>query len=164
MSMRQICEDDRPAIARFIAEHWGSTQVVCGGRSYYPHEHDGALAQRAGRIVGLVTWAHEDATLQVLTLNSLLEGQGIGTALMSLAAAEARRTGDRKVWLITTNDNTQALRFYQRRGFRMTAVRVGAVDAARQIKPQIPDLGNDGIPMHDEIVLELELPPAQRTE
>jgi hypothetical protein len=60
------------------------------------------------------------------------------------------------VWLTTTNDNLDALRFYQRRGFRISAVRPRAVERARAtLKPEIPEVGAYGIPVRDEIDLEL---------
>ncbi len=62
------------------------------------------------------------------------------------------------MWLTTTNDNLDALRFYQRRGFRLVALRPGAVDVARRdLKPELPDIGTHGIPMRDELDLELTL-------
>ena len=61
------------------------------------------------------------------------------------------------MWLITTNDNLNALRFYQGRGFRLVAVHPGAVEASRRLKPQIPELGSFGIPIRDELELELSL-------
>ena len=60
--------------------------------------------------------------------------------------------------LITTNDNVDALRFYQRRGFVLTELRPGAVDESRRMKPQIPLVGAYGIPIRDELVLVRELP------
>jgi hypothetical protein len=63
-----------------------------------------------------------------------------------------------RLFLITTNDNTHALRFYQRRGLRLCALRPGAVDEARRtLKPEIGEIGNDGIPIHDEVELDLLL-------
>ena len=62
--------------------------------------------------------------------------------------------GGGRLWLVTTNDNLDALRFYQRRGLRITAVAAGAVDEARKIKPGIPLLGDHGIAIRDEITLE----------
>ena len=60
----------------------------------------------------------------------------------------ARRVGCTQVWLTTTNDNLDALRFYQRRGFRLARIRPGAMDAARaSLKPEIPEVGSHGIPM-----------------
>jgi GNAT superfamily N-acetyltransferase len=159
MSRRRIQDEDRPAVAQFIERHWSSKMVMSRGKCYYPHEHDGVIEWREGGIVGLLTWVREGDDIQLLTLNSVLEGQGIGSALMLMAIDEARHHQARKLWLTTTNDNLRAIGFYQRLGFRMTAVNVGAVDEARKIKPQIAEIGHDGIPIHDEIVMELELQP-----
>ena len=69
--------------------------------------------------------------------------------------AIAAGAGCRRFWVVTTNDNVDALRFYQRRGFRLAELRTGAVDRSRQEKPQIPRTGDYGIPLHDEIDLAL---------
>jgi ribosomal protein S18 acetylase RimI-like enzyme len=58
------------------------------------------------------------------------------------------------VRVTTTNDNLNALRFYQRRGFRIMGVHPGAVNEARRLKPSIPAIGAYGIPICDEIDLE----------
>ena len=160
MSRRQIQDDDRQAIAEFIEQHWRSKMVMSTGKPYYPHEQNGLIEWRDGRIVGLLTWIREGDDLQLLTLNSVLEGQEIGSALMLIAIEEARRDAVRKIWLTTTNDNVPAIAFYQRLGFRLTGVNVGVVDEARKIKPQIPEIGYKGIPIHDEVVLELDLKPS----
>jgi hypothetical protein len=61
----------------------------------------------------------------------------------------------RRVWLVTTNDNVDALRFYQCRGWRLAALRVGAVDDARaRLKPGLPEVGQYGISLRDEMILE----------
>ena len=160
MSRRPIQDDDRQEVAEFIEQHWGSTIVMSQGKPYCPHELDGLIEWRDGCIVGLLTWVCQGDDLQMLTLNAVLEGQGIGSALMLRAIEDARRNRVRNVWLTTTNDNIPAIGFYQRLGFRITAVNVGAVDEARKIKPQIPETGYKGIPIHDEIVLELNLKPS----
>ena len=78
--------------------------------------------------------------------------------LMDAALRAAREEGYRVVWLTTTNDNLDAIRFYQRRGFRIVGVRPGAVDRARvTLKPEIPEVGMYGIRMSDELDLALEL-------
>jgi ribosomal protein S18 acetylase RimI-like enzyme len=79
----------------------------------------------------------------------------VGTALINAVIEAARRQGCTRVWLITTNDNLHALRFYQKRDFVLVAVHANAVARARQIKPEIPLIGRDGIPIRDEIELEL---------
>jgi Acetyltransferase (GNAT) family len=75
--------------------------------------------------------------------------------LIEAAAQLARRQGCTRLWVITTNDNVDALRFYQRRGFCLVRVHRGAVDRSRAtLKPEIPAAGAYGIPLRDEIELE----------
>lgn len=159
MSRFPIQDGDREEVARFVERHWRSRLVMSRGRKFYPHLESGLIERRDGEIVGLLTYRVDDDGMEVLTLNSLLEGSGIGSSLMLDAIDVARRLACERVWLTTTNDALRAIGFYQRLGFRMVAVNVGAVDEARKIKPEIPKLGDRGIPVHDEIVLELRIKP-----
>ena len=96
--------------------------------------------------------------LEVLTLDAVERWQGVGTALLTAAIETARSRGCRRLWLITTNDNVDALRFYQRRGLRLARIDTGAVDWSRlTLKPGIPEVGLHGIPIRDELELELIL-------
>ena len=66
--------------------------------------------------------------------------RGVGTALLNALLRAVSRCD--RIWLVTTNDNLEALRFYQRRGFVLSALRPGAVEEARkQLKPQISTVG-----------------------
>ena len=95
---------------------------------------------------------------EILTLHADEQWRGAGTALIEVAGQLARRQGCARLWVITTNDNVDALRFYQRRGFCLVEVHRGAVDRSRAaLKPEIPAAGAYGIPLRDEI--ELERPP-----
>jgi ribosomal protein S18 acetylase RimI-like enzyme len=60
------------------------------------------------------------------SLDALIQGRGIGRALMC-----AVRERYSKLWLVTTNDNLHAQRFYSRLGLRLVAVHAGAI-AKRQ--------------------------------
>jgi ribosomal protein S18 acetylase RimI-like enzyme len=114
----------------------------------------GFVAEANGRPSGIVTFAEDDEGLEVVYLQATEPRRGVGTNLLE---AVVRRANGRRVWLVTTNDNLDALRFYQRRGFRLVQLRVGAVDDARRdLKPAIPALGNFQIPVRDELILELE--------
>jgi ribosomal protein S18 acetylase RimI-like enzyme len=159
MSRIQITNDDREEVAEFIERHWGSRKVLSRGKSHFPHELDGIVERRDGKIVGLVTMRFEADSLELLTVNSVISGQGIGTALILDAIAEARNRGCTSVWLTTTNDNLRAMTLYQRLGFRFLEINSGAVDRAREEKPEIPLVGRNGIRIRDEIVLALELKP-----
>jgi ribosomal protein S18 acetylase RimI-like enzyme len=116
------------------------------------------VAEVEGAPAGLLTYVQADEEWEVLTLHAVDQWRGAGTALLAAVANLARAAGARRLWLITTNDNVDALRFYQRRGLRIRAVRPGAIDDARRsLKPDIGERGEYGIPLRDEIELEIEL-------
>ena len=160
MNIRSITAADRDWVARHVAEIWGAEVVVAHGKIYHAAELPGFIAEMDGEKAGLITYHIAGDRIageacEIVTLDSLNEGRGIGTALIEAVKAVAGTAGCRRLWLITTNDNLHALGFYQKRGFRLIAVHPGAVDAARKLKPEIPLIGNDGIPITDEIELEI---------
>lgn len=122
-----------------------------------PFELPGFGVFDGSRLVALVTYHLSDDGCEIVTLASDRPSKGLGSRLLEDVAAVAKSKGLRRVWLITTNDNTDALRFYQKRGFSLAALHRGAVDRSRRIKPEISLRGNDGIPIRDEIELELLL-------
>jgi len=144
---------DREWARHLGVESWGAECVVSRFRLAYPHRLPGFVAWKQDERVGLLTYHIEGRICEIVSLESLREGIGVGTALLDSACQAADEAGCHCLWLITTNDNLYALRFYQRNGFRLTAVHPGAVDEARRLKPQIPLTGFDGIPIRDEIVL-----------
>lgn len=157
-TLRPLQPADAGWVARRVTEQWGAEIVVAHGKVYRPAELPGFVAEDAGQIVGLLTYHVEGDACEIVTLDSQREGQGIGTALIEAARSAARAAGCRRLWLITTNDNTAALRFYQKRGFVLAALHRDAVAASRAIKPEIPFIGNDGIPIRDEVELEWRWP------
>jgi ribosomal protein S18 acetylase RimI-like enzyme len=136
---------------------WGSTTVVAHGCVYDAAALPALLAERDGVVVGLLTYAIDGRALEVVSIDAVVPHAGVGSALLTAATDLARRIGATRLWLITTNDNLDALRFYQRRGMRIVAVAPDAMDAARAIKPSIPATGRYGIPLCDELTLELRL-------
>ena len=140
-------------IAWLMVELWGSELQVVHQSVYRPAELPGLIAERAGRVVGLLTYQVSDEMLEVVTLNAIERRTGVGTVLMEAVVADARRLRCQEIRLTTTNDNLDAIRFYQRRGLRLVALRPGAVDRARLEKPEIPRVGDYGIPLRDEIDL-----------
>lgn len=156
-SLRRLTADDLPRLRQFWTEYWGGEEMVTRSNVYRPEQLDGFVAEDGKDWVGLLTFFVKDEECEVTSLDSLREGQGIGTQLINAVIEEARRQNCRRVFLITTNDNTHALRFYQKRGFELVAVHRGAVNESRKIKPTIPLTGFDGIPIRDEIELELSL-------
>jgi N-acetylglutamate synthase-like GNAT family acetyltransferase len=159
MSRSRIEDSDREEVAEFVERHWRSRIVMSAGRAFYPHKEEGFIERVDGKIVGLLTYHMGEDGMEILTLNSTLEGHGIGSSLMHNAIEAAREDNCDRVWLTTTNDAVRVIGFYQRLGFRMIQINLGAVDEARKIKPQIPEVGERGVPIHDEVVLELRLKP-----
>lgn len=139
-----------------MAAQWGSEIIAVHGQVFHPAELPGFIAEGESDsgMLGLVTYRFEGGDCEIITLDSLQEGVGIGSALIERVKEAARDSGCAHMGLITTNDNLHALGFYQKRGFRIVRIDAGAVERSRKIKPEIPEIGNGGIPIRDEIDLE----------
>jgi ribosomal protein S18 acetylase RimI-like enzyme len=154
--VRALGEADREWATGKLRELWGEG-VVSRGRLLDATVLPGFVAEGEGEPAGLLTYRIDGGDCEVVTINAFRRGAGAGTALMEAVAVAARDAGCRRVWLITTNDNLRALRFYQRRGFRLAALHRDALARSRELKPSIPEVGLDGIPLRDELELELTL-------
>lgn len=142
----------------FVRSAWGGDTVVAHGERIVPSRLPGLVAVSEGRVVGHASYRIVEGACEITSIAADPPRTGIGSLLLEAISGEARRSASRRVWLTTTNDNLDALRFYQRRGFRLVALRPGAVDVARRdLKPQLPPIGLHGIPMRDELDLELAL-------
>lgn len=157
LDVRRAHHDERPAVAGLVAARWGSTQIVSRDQLHDAATAEAVVAVRGGEIVGAATFVVRGAEAELLTLDALEEGQGIGSALVDAVARAAATAHARRLVLSTTNDNLRALGFYQRRGFRLVELLVGAIDRARVRKPSIPLVGSSGIPIRDELVLVRDL-------
>ena len=157
MDIRQIDQTCRQRINSFIVQQWYTMQMVVHGESIDMDNADGYYACEGDEIIGLITYRITGKEMEILSLDSLQKGRGIGTELLDTVVAKARETGMQKIMLITTNDNLSALRFYQKRGFDMSRLYCNALAQARKIKPEIPLIGMDGIPLKHEIELEMIL-------
>ncbi|KXK48878.1 MAG: GNAT family N-acetyltransferase [Chloroflexi bacterium] len=163
ITIRPLTQQDRTWVAQFLDEHWKSTKIVSRGQSYYGHLLPGFVASipddetGAEEPIGLLLYRQEDSECEVMTLDSIQRKSGVGTALLEAMKQYALENGIRRLWLITTNDNLDALRFYQKRGWHLVTIHRDALNESRRLKPQIPIIGLDGIPLRDEIELELTL-------
>jgi ribosomal protein S18 acetylase RimI-like enzyme len=157
--VRALQANDLSWLTGFMTERWGAPVAAGGGRLHRLDDLPGLVAVDAdGRVAGVVTYLIEADDCEVISIDAVVQGEGVGTALLEAACEAAVAAGCRRVRLITTNDNVDALRFYQRRGFALSELRPGAVDESRRMKPQIPPVGAYGIPIRDELVLVRELP------
>lgn len=155
--IQKITPEMKEVIQDFMCENWGSSMMVSRGRVHHLEELPGFVALENDRIVGILTYEVIKNMYEIVSLNSFEERKGIGTKLVDCALQVAKENECKKVWLITTNDNMNALRFYQKRKFSMTNLYVGAVEEARKIKKEIPFIGYDNIAISHEIQLEYKL-------
>jgi aromatic-L-amino-acid/L-tryptophan decarboxylase len=158
MEVRAASDDDRREVAALWTERWGSRRVVSRGRMHEPLDYPMLVVSGPdGHIAGALTYDVRAGELEAVTVDAFVRGAGVGRALIEAAAAEGRQLGCRRLWLMTTNDNTPALRFYQRCGMTLAALHRGAIAESRRLKPEIPETGLDGIPIRDELEFELRL-------
>jgi len=157
MNIRRLTVEDLPRLREYWRKHWGDEFVVAHGVIYRPEALDGFLALEDDEWLGEITYSVSGDECEIVSLDSLRQGHGIGTKLMDAAVDEARTRSCRRVFLITTNDNLHALGFYQRRGFELVRIHRHALDETRKLKPGIPLIGMNHIPLRDEIELEMML-------
>ena len=156
-NIRPITPSDISRVRKFWKEYWGDEFIVARGVVHHPELLDGFFAWDGTEIIGLITVAHSDDGCEIISLDSLREDKGIGTALINEVVKAAKEKGCKRIFLITTNDNLRALGFYQKRGFEISAIYRGAVNESRKLKPSIPQIGMNGIPLRDEIEMEMNL-------
>ncbi len=153
-AVRPLTASDLPRLVEFWKEYWGGDEMIVHDEVFRPEQLNGFITEDWS---GVITYYIKNDTCEIISLNSLKENRGVGRALIDKVANEARNQNCRRLFLVTTNDNLHALGFYQRRGFELVCIRRGAVDEARKIKPGIPMIGMNDIPLHDEIELEMSL-------
>lgn len=152
--VRRTTQDDREWVRGTLRRYWASEQLLTRGRVIDGMTLPGFTAVRDDEPVGLILYNIEADQCEIVTHNSMAGSGGIGSCLLAAVRQEARQRGCTRMWLVTTNDNTPAMRFYQRRDFDLCALHRHAVTANRHLKPEIPDEGLDGIQIRHEIELE----------
>jgi GNAT superfamily N-acetyltransferase len=146
--------DDADYLRRSLTDLMAGTEVAGHGELIDAMALPALVAWIGDKPVGHLTYRADASGWEVVTIGVTRPGRGVGGALMDVLLGRARRAGVARVWLVTTNDNTSALRFYQRHGFDLVRLDRHAVTRARQeLKPSIPT-HSDGIPMRHELELE----------
>jgi GNAT superfamily N-acetyltransferase len=148
--VREAEATDAKWIRSFLHARWNGTMQAVHGETI---DASALPALIAGDHQGLATYRWNGLDAELVTLNAVPAGAGVGSALIGALVARLKAEGCTRLWVTTTNDNLSALRFYLRRGFRLAEGRPGAVDEARKLKPTISTVGQHGIPLHDEIEL-----------
>lgn len=152
--IKPLDQNTRNAAVNLITDHWGSNIIVSKGKIHLAENLDGFTASDEHGIKGLITYGIAGGECEIVSLDSLYENIGIGSTLIDKVVEKAKEKNLKRVWLITTNDNTHAIRFYQKRGFNIAAIHLNAIEKSRKIKPQIPLYGCDDIPIRHEIEFE----------
>lgn len=152
--VRPAGPEDGAWVVATLRQRWQGGRVVAREEVFDLTRLPALVAWDGGRRVGLATVRHDaSGHAELMSLDSLEEGRGVGSALIEGARAWAIAEGTAELRVVTTNDNIRAIGLYQRRGFRLVELRCGAVDRARRLKPSIPAVGESGIPIHDELEL-----------
>ena len=154
LKIEPISEQDLDVVQEIVTRVWKDPIFVVHNETYHIAHLQGFKAVLDAHIVGCLHYQVNGQDCEILSFVSLQENQGIGSALLTAVESIAKTFNCEKLTLITTNDNLQALGFYQRNGFRLTALYPGQVDISRKIKPSIPLIGENNIPLRDEIKLE----------
>ncbi|AIC93312.1 GNAT family N-acetyltransferase [Shouchella lehensis] len=154
MVIREINQDNRTDVEAFFRQQWGSSLMVVASGVYDCSELDGFVAlDETGNIIGLLTFAYHNGQMELISLDSVKEGVGVGTSLLETFENDAKEKNIKAIHLVTTNDNVHALAFYQKRGYVLHKLHKEAVKKARLLKPEIPSIAENGIPIRDEIEL-----------
>ena len=159
LTVRAVTPADAECVRQHSRDTWHDEIVVAHGEVFRPHELPGFIALSGGDAVGLVTYRIDGDGCEIISIDSIRQGRGVGTRLIDDVKDVAMRAGCRRLCLLTTHDNLNEIGFYQKRGFSLVRVHVGAATDARRLKPSIPLIGFEGIPVTDDIELEMQLEP-----
>lgn len=157
MVFNEINRKNRTEVNRFLQDNWYSTDIILRGRVVDMTLAEGIVVYESNIIIGLITYEISNGECEILSLDSKRENEGIGTELIWHVIEIAKSNNCNKVKLITTNDNINAIKFYQRRGFDMARIYHNALDISRQLKPSIPLKGEFDIPLMHEIEFEMTI-------
>lgn len=155
--VHEITNENRPMINEFLKTHWYATTMVLRGEIVNMSRAEGFFRTENGVITALLTYRFDGRIFEILSLDSLREGKGVGTWMLQEAVCRARQLGAEKIVVITSNDNMRAIGFYQKRGFDLVKLYRNGLDAARRLKPDIPLVGRDNIPLRHELEFEMKL-------
>lgn len=155
MELEKVNSLNRNRVDAFIEQHWYTTTMIIRGKEIDMTQTEGFFFSEGEDIIGLITYIVYDNILEITSLDSLHENQGIGSKLVEAVIHEAKERKLQKIVLITTNDNINAIKFYQKRGFDMVHLFHDALDVSRKLKPEIPLIGENSIPLRHEIEFEL---------
>lgn len=152
--------ENQSEIEFFLAKHWGSKNIVSRGKIIDASRLPRIIARdKNGSLMGLATYSidFDGKSCELVSIDAVVQNLGIGSKLLHAVEDETRKAGCKRLWFITLNDNPEAVAFYVKKGYRLVAVHLHAVDTSRKLKPQIPQIGKHGIALKDEWEFEKNL-------
>lgn len=157
LTIRSASPNDHQWLEELMNKEWGGLPLVIRGKKYNPLHLNGIIAENSEGIAGFLFYELRDTNCEIIVFEVFNKFQGTGTALLDALKTLAKENNCHRLYLMTTNDNLDALRFYQKRGFHICGIYLDSVKLSRKIKPTIGMIGDYGIPVRDEIDLELLL-------
>lgn len=104
------------------------------------------VAELGGRVVGLTGllphWG--ECEIEPVVVSSGLRAQGIGTALVAHAVAQARAAGHTSVTVRPVARNAAAISFFVRQGFDM----LGQIELSRDLREERPTRNGPHLTLH----------------
>lgn len=157
MNIQPIDIQYRDDVNTILKREWNCPPSVSRGNAIDTTQSPGFISLSGNNINGVITYNIKDLECEIVTLNSFEENKGVGTALINTVYSVAKANNCKRLWLITTNDDIDAIRFYQIKGFEWVATHTNAMDVSRKIKPSIPLAGMYNIPIKHELEFEIKL-------
>lgn len=148
-------EDHRKALAIFHRD-FGRTSIAAFDETVALETASTIVAEMQDDIGGALAWKRRDDAVQIVALatDPMWQRSGVGGHLLAELEVLARREGVSRIVVATTNDNLPAVYFYQRHGYRITAV---VPDAATKHPEATRQRGFADIPVMDELRMEKRL-------
>lgn len=157
MKIKKITDKDKAWLKKVSLEEYGGEFCVFLGRKFYMEDLEGFYLGDESKRLGLITYEIRDHLCEIMTLNAFIKFRGTGSKLLKKIIEKAKNRNCNKIIVRTTNDNLDAIRFYQRRNFKIVKIYKNALDQDRKLKKSIPKIGDYKIPMQDAIELEFLL-------
>jgi ribosomal protein S18 acetylase RimI-like enzyme len=150
--VREASPADREKALELFKRDFGPAQLVAYGEAISLDNAAALVAETDNEIAGALAWRPFDGALHILALatDPMWQRAGVGGHLVAEAELLARRQGQPRVIVTIANDNLPALYFYQRQGYRISAILRDSIAAHTRGQQAV---GFAGIPILDEIQL-----------
>ena len=157
-TIKTAAKADFEWIKELYRQYWSGDICVSRGKVQKVDDFTGGfVAETGGQNTGFVTYTITGPEMEITGMVSLKEKSGIGSALVKEVIELAKKQKIKKVCLVTTNDNLNGIGFWQKRGFKLVKVYPCSMEYVRKIKPAVPLIGENGIPLRDELEQEMIL-------